>query len=63
MIKQKFRYWSDINPHIITEVHTLYLQKTNVWAGILREIIIDFRIIHKAENQRDVDETLTFVNI
>lgn len=29
------RYWSQENPHIISEAHTQVRQKLNVWAGIL----------------------------
>jgi len=32
------RFWSN-NPHWILEVHTLYLQKLNVWAGMLNNIL------------------------
>jgi len=28
------RYWSDENPYWMSDFHTQYLQKLNVWAGI-----------------------------
>ncbi|XP_071055356.1 histone-lysine N-methyltransferase SETMAR-like [Onthophagus taurus] len=38
--RQNCRYWSNENPHWISEVHTQYPQKVNVWAGIIHNKII-----------------------
>lgn len=38
--RQNTRYWSDENPHWMQEYHTQRPQKTNVWAGIVRNTII-----------------------
>jgi len=34
------RYWSDVNPHWMTDLRTQYPQKLNVWAGLCRRGII-----------------------
>lgn len=38
--RQNCRYWSTANPHWMTEAHTQYPQKVNVWAGIVEDRII-----------------------
>ncbi|KAJ8948366.1 hypothetical protein NQ318_019351 [Aromia moschata] len=37
---QYFRYWAEENPHWMRELHTQRPQKTNVWAGIIQDIIV-----------------------
>lgn len=34
------RYWSDSNPHWTRDEHTQYLQKLNVWAGIVNNQLV-----------------------
>lgn len=51
MNKQNYRYWSDINPHSITEGHTKSRQR-NVCAGILGNAINDPLFL--SENINDV---------
>ena len=35
------RYWSETNPHLFMETHTQRPQKLiNVWAGLLRDLIV-----------------------
>lgn len=34
------RYWSDTNPLWVTDDHTQYPQKVNVWAGILNDTLV-----------------------
>lgn len=38
--RQNYRYWSQENPHWMTDTHTQYPQKVNVWAGIINDRII-----------------------
>lgn len=38
--RQNCRYWAAENPHWMRELHTQRPQKTNVWAGIIRDRIV-----------------------
>ncbi|KAJ8933703.1 hypothetical protein NQ318_012257, partial [Aromia moschata] len=38
--RQNCRYWAEENPHWMRELHTQRSQKTNVWAGIIQDIIV-----------------------
>jgi hypothetical protein len=38
--QHNMRYWADQNPHWMRDCYTQYLEKVNVWAGILCNRII-----------------------
>ncbi|KAJ8951507.1 hypothetical protein NQ318_000203 [Aromia moschata] len=38
--RQNCRYWVEENPHWMRKLHTQRPQKTDVWAGIIQDIII-----------------------
>lgn len=38
--RQHYRFWSLENPYWIVEAYTQYLQKVNVWIGIINDQIL-----------------------